>query len=235
MFCPQCKVEYRFGFTKCSDCGVDLVERLNDDADVPINSEGLELLWSGVSRALSDRFHDALDAAHIFHKVTEKDFGLLPNLAQSVKLVWIDPRDRASSRSVLEHVLAGSGTAEGEPELTPPDTGRMNPFGLGRNVYSPPTRRDAPFESVSLVESDAPGEPVPDDIVGDFDPGDATAEIWSGGDAELPEYINASLTENGIACVTSEDGGQHHVKVLPADEARAKEIVREIVEESPPQ
>jgi hypothetical protein len=28
MFCPQCKAEYRGGFTRCSDCDVDLVDQL---------------------------------------------------------------------------------------------------------------------------------------------------------------------------------------------------------------
>jgi hypothetical protein len=28
MFCPQCKSEYREGFYKCADCGVDLVGAL---------------------------------------------------------------------------------------------------------------------------------------------------------------------------------------------------------------
>src|SRR5215467_4350866 len=28
MFCPQCKAEYRVGFTRCSDCNVELVEHL---------------------------------------------------------------------------------------------------------------------------------------------------------------------------------------------------------------
>jgi hypothetical protein len=28
MFCPQCKGEYREGFYKCADCGVDLVSEL---------------------------------------------------------------------------------------------------------------------------------------------------------------------------------------------------------------
>ena len=31
MFCPQCKAEYRAGFTKCSDCDVDLVKELPVD------------------------------------------------------------------------------------------------------------------------------------------------------------------------------------------------------------
>ena len=28
MFCPQCKAEYRVGFTRCSDCDVELVDNL---------------------------------------------------------------------------------------------------------------------------------------------------------------------------------------------------------------
>jgi len=38
MFCPQCKAEYRVGFTRCSGCDVELVEHLPVDApaqDVP--------------------------------------------------------------------------------------------------------------------------------------------------------------------------------------------------------
>lgn len=31
MFCPNCGAEYREGFTHCSDCQVDLVERLPDE------------------------------------------------------------------------------------------------------------------------------------------------------------------------------------------------------------
>lgn len=30
MFCPQCKTEYRQGFTRCSNCGVALVERVEN-------------------------------------------------------------------------------------------------------------------------------------------------------------------------------------------------------------
>ncbi|HET9219333.1 MAG TPA: DUF2007 domain-containing protein [Terriglobia bacterium] len=31
MFCPQCKAEYRRGFTRCSDCNVPLVSVLEKD------------------------------------------------------------------------------------------------------------------------------------------------------------------------------------------------------------
>jgi len=38
MFCPQCRVEYRPGFARCSDCEVDLVEEL-----APLNAPEPEL------------------------------------------------------------------------------------------------------------------------------------------------------------------------------------------------
>ncbi len=46
MFCPECKAEYREGFTKCSDCNVDLVEKLADESasEVDPNIKFVELL-----------------------------------------------------------------------------------------------------------------------------------------------------------------------------------------------
>ena len=38
MYCPNCRYEYRSGFQKCSDCGVELVEEL-----APASPEDLEL------------------------------------------------------------------------------------------------------------------------------------------------------------------------------------------------
>jgi len=31
MFCPQCRAEYRSGFTRCADCGVELVEEVVEE------------------------------------------------------------------------------------------------------------------------------------------------------------------------------------------------------------
>jgi hypothetical protein len=245
MFCPNCKTEYRVGFTKCSDCRVDLVSKSpvgesGDDAYIPRNSEGLELLWSGVSEALTDQIDDALEAAHVSHKITDKEFGLLPNLAQSANFIWIESRDRASSRAILEKVLAGSGALEQEAERYPPDGRRMNPLGLGRKIYGSPVGdhplfgSNSPFDSASLFEAHAASEPVPDDIVEDFDPGDATADVWSGDD-EMAEYLKLCFSGVGIGCVLREDGSKIHVFVLPANEIRAREIVREVVDAAPPQ
>ena len=34
MFCPKCKSEYRDGFYKCADCGVDLVAQIPPEPEV---------------------------------------------------------------------------------------------------------------------------------------------------------------------------------------------------------
>jgi hypothetical protein len=38
MFCPQCRAEYREGFSRCSDCGVDLVGALSIPEEVDSRS-----------------------------------------------------------------------------------------------------------------------------------------------------------------------------------------------------
>ncbi|EPR09185.1 hypothetical protein [Ruminiclostridium papyrosolvens] len=50
MICPKCKIEYEKGYTKCSDCHIDLVERV----DVPqhvyrISQIGLSMLKFGIA------------------------------------------------------------------------------------------------------------------------------------------------------------------------------------------
>jgi hypothetical protein len=47
--------------------------------------------------------------------------------------------------------------------------------------------------------------------------------------------IVASLRGIGIGCVADEADGNFTPRVDPAAEARAKEIVREIVEQTPPE
>ena len=42
MFCPQCRVEYIPGFTRCADCDVDLVEVL--PADKPRSKTAPDLI-----------------------------------------------------------------------------------------------------------------------------------------------------------------------------------------------
>lgn len=42
MICPKCKAEYRDGFTRCSDCDIELVDKLSEEKDVIVGVDYIE-------------------------------------------------------------------------------------------------------------------------------------------------------------------------------------------------
>ncbi len=241
MFCPSCKTEYRPGFTKCADCDIALVDHLPAGGppgvqDAATDSEGRELLWSGLSSKLYEAIRDALDAAGISHTDVEKEFGSLPTFAQSAQLIWIDPRLRDAARSVLHKVLADRDPEDmSHRDANSDHLAWMDPFNVRREVYASQSEPPEPAEGGELPESGADTEPPPDDSPEDFRPEDATSQVWAGEDMDIAQFLKDSLSGIGIGCVVSKDGGKGRVLVLPADEKRAREIVREVVEGAPPE
>jgi hypothetical protein len=67
----------------------------------------------------------------------------------------------------------------------------------------------------------------------DVDPADATASVWQGTDVDTRGMVEMSLKENDIFSRVDERDGMVEIFVLPGDEPRAKEIVREIVKGEP--
>src|ERR1700674_3116451 len=47
MFCPECKAEYRPGFTRCADCDVDLVANLTEVKPESEDRSDLREVWTG--------------------------------------------------------------------------------------------------------------------------------------------------------------------------------------------
>jgi hypothetical protein len=65
----------------------------------------------------------------------------------------------------------------------------------------------------------------------DWDSNEATSEAWAGEDEPMAEYLASALRENGIPSrIPDEPGHRVRLCVRPADLARARDIVREIME-----
>jgi hypothetical protein len=61
-----------------------------------------------------------------------------------------------------------------------------------------------------------------------------TVEVWTGGDDKIAEFLTAAFQENEIPMHLENPAGQTSIFVSAANEARAREIVREITEGTPP-
>lgn len=217
MFCPVCKAEYRFGFTHCPDCDVDLVETL-PSAQAPTDPA---LAWRGSDPSSFSAALAALRGAGI------------PNyqLSDHDQLVWglAIPRPRYGilvAGTDLQRALECVSGIEERPAFAlgeTPDWAKEEDRATAR---SDSDRPEGPGE--------APQE-VPDDIVPEFKAADANIEVWSGEERDMARMLEASLRENGIGCVATQTSARTAIRVLPDSEKRAREIVREVIEATPPE
>ncbi len=60
-------------------------------------------------------------------------------------------------------------------------------------------------------------------------------EIWNGSDDRIAQFLTAAMQENEIPIHLENPGEQTRIYVSVANEKRAREIVREIVEGAPPE
>lgn len=221
MYCPSCRTEYRPGFAVCADCNVALVEELPEEPthDVMGDLDGTARVWSGDDDRLRAEACAALERAGITpHPVSREDHLFAPSEHPRFE-VYVAADVAAAAKAVLDAQVL---SAEEWDQLE--DSGAL----------------ELPDEDVPEVRS-ARRERT------DWHPEDATAEIWSGKDTDLARMIAASLRENQIDCRietispgaetdaenASPDAIARKLFVLPDDEGRGKEIVREILEASP--
>lgn len=81
---------------------------------------------------------------------------------------------------------------------------------------------------------DIPGPPTAGDETGWYEE-DATAKVWETETGEPSDFLVAALHENGIRCRVDRDGGRAGLYVMPDDESRAHEIVKEVAQGQPPE
>ena len=108
MFCPDCRGEYREGFTRCELCGVDLVEALSPVDET--SEQDLVPAFQSTDGLLVAATRSALESQGIPVVVQgEEAQGLLP-----VNAVVLVPREHLTEAQELIQLL------EAEPESDAP-------------------------------------------------------------------------------------------------------------------
>jgi len=240
MICPQCKAEYRAGFTRCADCDVDLVWELpkhaiemrqtGEDGEYRVagapgdpNEDPFCSFWKGDDPRVHAELCEVLDEAGIPHNTVYRRDHLfnLRNYAAFEVGVPFSMYERAGNV-----VKEAYGTDDVE------DVGAREVRLLPQKPIQP--IRKLPETLTPDEEENIPGSPSAGESQGWYLE-DATVKVWETENGEPSDFLVASLHENGIRCRVDRNGGRTEVAVLPEDEIRAREIVREVVEGKPPE
>jgi len=231
MFCPQCNVEYRPGFTRCSDCQVDLVQDPPHFALAgkhPVepgdpNEDPFCSFWKGQDARVLAELCEVLEEAGVPYKTVYRsdhlfNFSNFPAYEVGVPFSLFGKAEKA----VQETYGTDDVQEVGAQELA----GRLAAAPQGAIPMLP--------ERLKLPPEVIPGPPEPGEDT-DWFPEDATVNVWSTDSGESNEFLVAALHENGIHCRVDQQGTRSRLYVLPTEASRAREIIREVVEGSPPE
>lgn len=207
MICPACNAEFAHGTVFCSHCHTTLVDGLAE-ADEMVEKaypgSALVQLWAGEDPVLHASLLDALEEKGI--PFYEQPLGSGPSARPIDQLL-----DHAHPRFGFEVAVLSSNLAAAETIL--------EKF-LNEKPVDMALSADASPSGKPRLRSDAIGA--------------ATCEVWSGEDENLAGFLGAALKENEIPVRVERHGQRAALYAPPEDEARAREIVHEIVEGTPP-
>jgi hypothetical protein len=209
MFCPECKAEYRQGFTRCSDCGVDLVYALPEVLTVPEEpGEKLHSLWAGADARICAEHCARLKDADIPFKVIRREDRLFNINTYPDLEIAVPPSLYEKAKETIGNEDAVEPMEEAEIQAA----------------------MELPAEDGAAATKD--GDDNWD--LENWYPEDATVEVWSESTQPLTWMIESSLRENRIHSRTDTlDDGARKIFVLPETEPRAREIIGEIVDGTP--
>jgi hypothetical protein len=209
MICPNCKCEYIRGVTECADCGVPLVNALEPEgSNHPLDDVRIVSVWQGNDPSEFERVKAALENAGIeFLDRDSKNFDLFVPLGSKLE-IWVSTAERDAARKIIVD----------EDGLIDPD--ELTPEGV---------------ESLTLPESDQPDSEGPQDLTVEWNDDDPTVAVWTGESEPFADNLVMCLREIGIASRKLNEAGHWSLVVRDGQASRAKEIVREVVEASPPE
>jgi len=187
----------------------DAQAELGDSGEDPFCS-----FWKGADARVCAELCTVLDEAGIPHKTIHRQDHLFNIANQS-------PYELGVPASLYEKAELEVKEAFGTDEET----------GAGAVPLLPPPHGDSADFEKGLHDAIADAN----EWLGPRYPEDATVEVWSGPEMDAGDMIEMSLKENDVMTRVESDSQRVKLFVLPEDEARAREIVREIVEGAPPE
>jgi hypothetical protein len=231
MFCPQCKAEYRPGFTVCADCDVDLVYELPkhapqgeeslDPAWPDNDEEPLRVVWQGNDQDECIFLCQQLRAEGMYYRVAQD----VESRSLRMQVSWrYQIGVRSSDHDKAKELLG----VEDKPAAdVKDDVDEDEDEGSGDPTVELPNTDDSTVED-AIAEERVRSRTY----LKKWYPEDAIAKVWEqSSEEDYSPAIEVCLTENLIhfrSDLSSE--GRRKIYVLPADEPHALEIVREIVE-----
>ncbi len=224
MFCPQCKAEYRQGFTRCADCDVDLVYALPQDSEQRAADErGGELAGGDRDRRIIWKGNDESECVALCR--------LLMKAAMPYKVAQVPVEAKFKMRVKWRYEI---GVPYADSQLAKDLLGIEGEFADACYDLDDEDETEEANDGDELRADDTPPDAVvkSDSYLKHWYPEDATVEIWSQDD-DISSGVAMALKENLIHCRVDHRDGVCKTFVMPEDEARAREIVREIVEGLP--
>jgi hypothetical protein len=232
MICPECKAEYRPGFTRCADCDVELVWEQPQQADSSSpyasaqpgdpNEDPYCSFWKGDDPRIHADLCALLDEARIPHNTVFRRDHLF-NLNNFPAYQIGVPFSLFEKAEIVVKDAFGSVDDQALKLLEGPRHLMEGPEGAWK----------LPATLTPEEEQNIPGPPN----AGEQDnwyPEDADMQVWVG-ENTVSDFLIAALHENGIRCRVERSAPRARLFVLPDDEAKAAQIVREVVEGKPPE
>src|ERR1700730_3715018 len=212
MVCPNCKCEYIRGVTECAECCVALVDALDPGASVPPANDELVSVWQGDDPADCATVTDALKKAGIpVLNQGPTGYFIYSSMRPNAEIcVYRANADRAGK--ILDDLLSW----DDPEEMTEEERASL----------------ELPESDLKEIDSQST---LPQDLTQEWYDEDPVAEVWNGDREDFADGLLAFFREVGIASRKLAEAGHWRVVVRPEQEARAKEIVREVVDASPPQ
>jgi hypothetical protein len=253
MYCPQCKAEYRQGFTRCADCDVELVYECPASAggsgeaggQAESSDDPFCSFWRGDDPRIHAELCELLNEEGIPHKTVRREDHLFNLNTKSAFEIGIPFSQFEKAEAAIKNAYGmeeqqdaasllpfSESYTEGHNKVFP---WRPSPKGfvqaaLGREeepenvAQAPPEELDADEQSENSPTDWDPKE---------WNPEEATLQVWSGEQSYPGETIEMALLESQIHARFERADGRNSIFVLPEDETRAREIVREITAGAP--